>query len=70
MLNKHGKAILVECPVVKSEYKGVPSHKYRTHEIIQVKSIPTLIDWNNPSKRLIEAECYDQNKLNEFFGFS
>lgn len=66
-LDKRGKAILVEAPVARNDYKGNPEYVYRKHSKVAVTAVPTLIHWKT-NKRLVEAECYDAAKINEFFG--
>jgi hypothetical protein len=65
-LDKKKTGILVECPVPRSSYRGNPDHPYRKHSTLQIKAIPTLINWANQS-RLVEEECYDAAKVDAFF---
>lgn len=75
-LDKKKDAILLEAPVARNDYKGNPEYIYRTHPLIAVTAVPTLIHHKTTdatlaltvNKRLVEAECYDQAKVNEFFG--
>lgn len=66
-LDKKGHAILVEAPVARNDYKGNPEYVYRKHSKVAVTAVPTLINWKS-NKRLVEDECYDAEKINEFFG--
>lgn len=75
-LDKKKNAILLEAPVARNDYKGNPEYIYRTHPLIAVTAVPTLIHHKTTdatlaltvNQRLVEAECYDQAKINEFFG--
>lgn len=50
-------------------------HPYKIHSSIQLKKIPTLIEWETTTgssslvvkKQLVEGQCYNQECLNEFF---
>jgi hypothetical protein len=37
----------VECPVVRSEYKGNPGYPYRTHSALKITEVPTLFRWGD-----------------------
>jgi len=37
--------VLVECPVVRSEYKGNPSYPYRLDPHLAINDIPSLLRW-------------------------
>jgi hypothetical protein len=65
-LDKKKTGILVECPVPRSGYRGNPDHPYRKHEQLEIKAIPTLINWSTKT-RLVEGECYEKEKVNAFF---
>lgn len=65
-LDKKKTGILVECPVPRSGYRGNPDHPYRKHSTLQIKAIPTLINWAT-KERLVEGECYETAKVNAFF---
>ncbi len=41
---------------------------YKTDPKIKLKKVPTLTEWNHegPVKSLIENECYDKRKLQDF----
>jgi len=59
--------VIVEADVVKGEYKAKPEYLYRTHSILQIKAVPTLINWRHPNIRLVEGEEYASvDKLAEF----
>merc|ERR1719357_1657365 len=49
-------ALLVECPVIRSEYKGKPDYPYRQHPKLRLKSIPTLYKWGT-AEVLGEKDC-------------
>jgi len=53
-LSKVPDHILLECPVLREEYKGNPDYPYRTHPQLKIKSVPTFIHWtqNGPRERL------------------
>lgn len=71
-------AVLLQCPVLRAGYKGNEHHKYRRHEQLAVKSIPTLYRFEKATAadgstslvataRLIEGECYeDPARLHAF----
>ena len=51
---------LFECPVgARSEWKDRPEHPYRTHPVLRLARIPTLlrIDAGCERGRLVEADC-------------
>lgn len=68
-LDKKGTGILFECPVARSSYRGNPDHPFRKHPVLQIRAIPTLINWLT-GDRLVEEECYDTAKVAAFFGVS
>jgi hypothetical protein len=44
-LGETSSVTLVECPVVRSEYKGNPGYPYRTHSALKITEVPTLFRW-------------------------
>eukprot|EP01111_Echinosteliopsis_oligospora_P011938 TRINITY_DN403_c0_g1_i3.p1 TRINITY_DN403_c0_g1~~TRINITY_DN403_c0_g1_i3.p1 ORF type:complete len:133 (+),score=37.95 TRINITY_DN403_c0_g1_i3:1011-1409(+) len=64
-LNRIPDAVLLECPVLRPEYKGNPSYPYRTHSQIQLKGVPTLIHWTKegPQERLVEEELHSKGPI-------
>ncbi|KAI9294748.1 hypothetical protein K502DRAFT_304537, partial [Neoconidiobolus thromboides FSU 785] len=67
--NQVENCILLECPVGdRNSYKGNAKHHYKIHTEVNLKAIPTLIEWtqHGPGKRLIEEECADDDKLKAF----
>jgi hypothetical protein len=46
--------VLVECPVVRAEYKGNPEYPYRKHAQLMINDIPSLLLWGkkNPVVKL------------------
>jgi len=58
---------VLKCLVQRNEYKGNPNYPYRTHPEIRLQAIPTLIHWGKqgPKERLVEAQCYNKQLLNE-----
>ncbi|ORE04926.1 DUF953-domain-containing protein [Rhizopus microsporus var. microsporus] len=60
-------AILLEAPVgARNEWKGNTTHPYRVR--FGLSAIPTLFKWTKegPGARLVEEDCADIEKLNEF----
>ena len=45
----------------RSMYKNNPQHPYRLHAGIDLKAVPTLIEWtsNGPGRRWVDDECID-----------
>ena len=37
--------VLVECPVVRAEYKGNAGYAYRVHPSLRITEVPTLFRW-------------------------
>jgi 1,2-dihydroxy-3-keto-5-methylthiopentene dioxygenase len=62
-------ATVLKCDVARNEYKGNPHYPYRTHPLLKITTIPTLIHWGKqgPKERLVEAQCYDSALVNDFF---
>lgn len=58
----------VKIPIIRSEYKDNPNYFYRTHPIIQLKKVPTLVLWKNGSVKdqLIETEIHDLERVRSF----
>eukprot|EP00761_Pharyngomonas_kirbyi_P004215 gb/GECH01004219.1/.p1 GENE.gb/GECH01004219.1/~~gb/GECH01004219.1/.p1 ORF type:complete len:128 (+),score=37.06 gb/GECH01004219.1/:1-384(+) len=58
-------AILIECPVVRNEWKGEPNHPFKTHEQLKITALPTLLRWvnNEVTHRLVEGECHEENDV-------
>jgi hypothetical protein len=44
-LASSGDVLLVECPVLRSEYKGNPEYAYRVHPSLRITEVPTLFRW-------------------------
>jgi len=67
MTKQTGKLIL-DCNVGAREPYKKPDHPYRLHNQIKLTAIPTLIRWgkDGPKERLVEADCYDRQKLVHF----
>lgn len=59
--------VLIECPLVRNDYKGNPSHPYRTHPQVKLQKIPTLMRWGTKGKtgECIEDECKDAELVKE-----
>lgn len=59
--------VLIECPLVRNDYKGNPSHPYRVHPQIKLQKIPTLMRWGNKGKtgECVEDECKDVGLVKE-----
>ena len=53
------------CLVKREGYKGNPDHPYRTHPLIKLQSIPTLIQFKNGKEvgRCVERECRNEDSL-------
>lgn len=58
---------VVECSVPRAGYKGVPTHPYRLHPVLQLKGVPTLIKWGSQGKlgELVEPQCADAALVRE-----
>jgi hypothetical protein len=65
-----GPITLLECPVARSEYRGVPTHPYRVHGGIKLARIPTLMRWGKKAKtgELVEDACKDADAVRELVG--
>jgi predicted ABC-type transport system involved in lysophospholipase L1 biosynthesis ATPase subunit len=67
MLGSLENVTLVECPVVRAEYRGNPEYPYRKHAQLQLKAVPTLYRWtpkgNKP--RLVEGQILDETLMTE-----
>ena len=37
--------VLLECPVLRSEYKGNAHYAYRHHPLVQLEVVPQLVKW-------------------------
>jgi hypothetical protein len=60
------EVLLVECPVgLRADYKGNPTHPYRTDPRVALQRIPTLIRWSGVRElgRLVEGECLEPTAL-------
>eukprot|EP01112_Ceratiomyxa_fruticulosa_P000053 TRINITY_DN1006_c0_g1_i1.p1 TRINITY_DN1006_c0_g1~~TRINITY_DN1006_c0_g1_i1.p1 ORF type:complete len:132 (-),score=24.38 TRINITY_DN1006_c0_g1_i1:76-471(-) len=66
-LDKIDDVVLLDCPVIRAEYKGNPEYPYRTHAGLQIKAVPTLIHWTKegPKERWVEGECERPTLLDE-----
>lgn len=51
--------LLIECPVLRSEYKGNPKYFYRTHAKVKLQAVPTLMRWGErrATGSLVETKC-------------
>jgi hypothetical protein len=58
---------LLEMPLVRSEYSGVPTHPYRVHPAVKLARIPTLMRWGAKGKtgELVEGACKDAELVRE-----
>jgi 1,2-dihydroxy-3-keto-5-methylthiopentene dioxygenase len=63
---------LVTVPIIRSEYKDNPDYFYRTHPVVQLKKVPTIMIWKNRTilRQLIETEMHDIEKLRAFLNFN
>jgi hypothetical protein len=66
--------VLLECPVLRSEYKGNAHYAYRQHPLVQLKAVPQLVKWILSANgemvlggSLVEDDCANTSKLNDFF---
>jgi hypothetical protein len=60
---------LYECPVgMRLDWKNKPEHPYRTHHLLRVQRIPTLIYFEKGCERsrLVEADCARQELVAAF----
>jgi thiol-disulfide isomerase/thioredoxin len=61
--------VFIKCPCPRDDYKKA-DHPYRTHEKVQVKSIPTLILYEqSPTSyrmRIVEGQFRDSTKVLKF----
>eukprot|EP00455_Lapot_gusevi_P012422 TRINITY_DN1588_c0_g1_i1.p2 TRINITY_DN1588_c0_g1~~TRINITY_DN1588_c0_g1_i1.p2 ORF type:complete len:136 (-),score=36.78 TRINITY_DN1588_c0_g1_i1:35-442(-) len=56
---------LVECPVLRANYRGNPQYPYRVHPQLRLQAVPTLYRWgkNGPVRSLVEDQCADAGLL-------
>ena len=47
LLEMEGGSVLLECPVLREEYRGNPEYLYRKHPLFGLKCVPTLIKFDN-----------------------
>lgn len=72
IIDKHLKslpgAILLECPVLREEYRGNSEYAYRKHPIFKLACVPTLIKLGHDGKikyRLNDAQSQDDDLVSE-----
>ena len=70
--SKAGTVLLLECPVNKAEYAGNSGYFYRTHKLVHLERIPTLLKFTPDEDeifkhRLIEEECQNASLLSKLF---
>lgn len=67
MLGSLKNVTLVECPVVRAEYRGNPDYPYRKHPQLQIKAVPTLIRWTSKGAKpkLVEEQILDETLMQE-----
>lgn len=61
--------VLLECPVEREEYKNNKDYVYRTHSLVKLESLPTLIRIGSTraTARLGESECSERELVEEIF---
>ena len=62
--------VFVECPVVRSEYKGNPGYAYRTHPLLRITEVPTLFRWGKarPVGRLQGSQLLSADAIVDTLG--
>ncbi|KAF9350100.1 Thioredoxin domain-containing protein 17 [Mortierella sp. AD094] len=63
--SKLDNVVFVDAPVGDRPTWKDPNHPYRHDKVVKISAVPTLVHWNTKSQ-LVENDCEDLAKLDEF----